>query len=211
MNPTYGSRSTRRNGALQARNTCLSADADQAPQPFRYLPNAADGCKQITSVRDGRFRKGNDMGRASRRKRLTAGDLLPADLAQEAEKWISDGYLVLQKFTCERCRSRQIIDVANVMCERGGCEECGHVTDLRVRGAGLMSLLVGPTCLGGRHGRPVRRCDICRRCPRCSSTRLRMVVSPTGIPMEELMAKNARGEPISVWVCDDGCEVALSA
>lgn len=151
------------------------------------------------------------MGRASRRKRLTPGDLPLADFALVAEKWISDGYIIFQKFTCERCHSRQFIDLANVVCETGSCEECGHVTDLRTRGAGLMSLLVGPPCLGGRHGRPVRRCDICGRCPRCSSIRLRMAVSPTGIPMDELLAKPTHGEPVSVWVCNDVCEVALTA
>ena len=141
---------------------------------------------------------------------MTPGDLLPDDLARVAEQFISDGYMVFQKFTCEKCRTRQTMDVANVFFVLGGCEECGHITDLRVRGAGMMSLLTGRNCFVRGHGRPVRRCDRCGKCSRCASRVLRSLVPPNGLTMDELAAIASRGEPIEVMVCASDCAVPLA-
>lgn len=36
-----------------------------------------------------------------------------------------------QKFTCEKCWSRNLMDQPNVLFELGHCQHCGHFTDLK--------------------------------------------------------------------------------
>jgi len=43
-----------------------------------------------------------------------------------------------QKFTCEKCGSRQTIDEPNTFYTSGSCEECKHITDIAKRGCNYM-------------------------------------------------------------------------
>jgi len=67
------------------------------------------------------------------------------ECAQGAEKFISKGGKVYQKFTCAGCGSRQTMDVPNVFYTSGKCEECSHSTDLTVTGCNY--LVVGTDIL----------------------------------------------------------------
>jgi hypothetical protein len=60
-----------------------------------------------------------------------------------AQDLIAAGAVVFQKFTCENCDSRQTIDVPNTFYIRAQCEECNHVTDLKVNGCGHMVVIGG--------------------------------------------------------------------
>lgn len=46
--------------------------------------------------------------------------------------------LIYQKFTCERCNSRQTMAHPNVFYKSGKCEECSHVTDISKRGCNYL-------------------------------------------------------------------------
>ena len=60
---------------------------------------------------------------------------------ETAEKIIEGGGEVFQKFTCEKCSSRQTIDEPNVFYTSGKCEECNHVTDIRKSGCNYLAIL----------------------------------------------------------------------
>jgi hypothetical protein len=44
-----------------------------------------------------------------------------------------------QKFTCEKCGSRQTMETPNTFYLLGECEECKHVTDIKKKGCGYMA------------------------------------------------------------------------
>jgi hypothetical protein len=52
------------------------------------------------------------------------------ETAEDAEKWVKKGCTVFQKFSCEKCGSRQTMENPNAFHTKGRCEECGHVSDL---------------------------------------------------------------------------------
>jgi hypothetical protein len=60
------------------------------------------------------------------------------DAAAEAAAHFRAGHTVHQKFTCGRCGTRQTMAEPNRFFTSGKCEECGHVTDLVVRGCGYL-------------------------------------------------------------------------
>ena len=45
-----------------------------------------------------------------------------------------------QKFTCEKCGSRQTIDKPNSFHASGQCEECNHITDIMKHGCNFMMI-----------------------------------------------------------------------
>jgi hypothetical protein len=51
--------------------------------------------------------------------------------------------ILFQKFSCENCGRRQTMETPNKFFARGQCEECGHITDLRVKGCNYMVVLPG--------------------------------------------------------------------
>lgn len=55
-----------------------------------------------------------------------------------ANKYIENGAKVYQKFTCDKCGSRQTMDEPNTFFKTGRCEACGHVTDIEKRGCNYM-------------------------------------------------------------------------
>lgn len=63
------------------------------------------------------------------------------EVAEQAGALIQAGHTVHQKFTCARCGSRQTMGEPNIFFVKGKCEECGHETDLRVRGCNYIALL----------------------------------------------------------------------
>jgi hypothetical protein len=74
---------------------------------------------------------------------MNEGDLSIEEAAAQADPLIRDGATVFFKFTCASCGSRQMFDVPNTVYREGGCEECGHVTDLNISGCGYMLVLGG--------------------------------------------------------------------
>lgn len=56
---------------------------------------------------------------------------IPLEKAVEkASVWISKGFTVFQKFTCENCGNRLTIEEANKFFTSGSCDKCGHVTQI---------------------------------------------------------------------------------
>ena len=51
-----------------------------------------------------------------------------------ADVAIGRGFTIYQKFTCAQCGNRLTMDVPNAFFTTGGCDRCGHVTDIVVCG-----------------------------------------------------------------------------
>lgn len=64
------------------------------------------------------------------------------EIVEKAETLVGDGASIFQRFTCEACQARQVMDVPNALYTQGACDECKHVTDLQRTGCGFM-LIVG--------------------------------------------------------------------
>lgn len=62
------------------------------------------------------------------------------EVAAEAEKRMQAGADIYQKFTCAKCHTRQTIDTKNQFFTKGQCEECGHITDLRLAGCNYLAV-----------------------------------------------------------------------
>lgn len=60
------------------------------------------------------------------------------EVCKTAEEKINAGWTAYQKFTCEKCGSRQTMATPNVFYTSGLCEECSHETDLKKAGCNLM-------------------------------------------------------------------------
>jgi len=69
-----------------------------------------------------------------RPKKIKYNDYPLWECQRVAERKMREGWRVHQKFTCENCGSRQTMADHNVFYAQGRCEECNHVTDLRLRG-----------------------------------------------------------------------------
>lgn len=69
-------------------------------------------------------------------------DVVEALLARRLEGW----HYCLQ-FNCAKCKAKQTIDQLDTMFELGRCEECGHVTNLKVAGLNYMLFGDGKTDL----------------------------------------------------------------
>lgn len=64
------------------------------------------------------------------------------EVVEAAERLIKEkGATLHQKFTCEKCGSRQTMAVPNVFYVQGECEECGFVTDIRTKGCNYLMIL----------------------------------------------------------------------
>ena len=73
---------------------------------------------------------------------MTYKDFPFQECADEAERLVTKhGALVFQKFSCDKCGSRQTIAEANKFYTSGKCEECGHVTDIVKRGCNYLVML----------------------------------------------------------------------
>ncbi len=60
------------------------------------------------------------------------------ECAKTAEKIIDRGGTIYQKFTCESCGQRLVLDQPNVFHTSGSCDQCGHVTDLTIKGCNYL-------------------------------------------------------------------------
>ena len=60
------------------------------------------------------------------------------EVAEKAHEQMCRGHSIHQKFTCQRCGSRQTMAEANKLFEKGECEECGGITDLVVNGCNFV-------------------------------------------------------------------------
>ena len=61
-------------------------------------------------------------------------DLSLNDAVAAAKQAISNGWTVYQQYTCSMCGSRQTMQSPNSFYERGNCEKCGFVTNIKARG-----------------------------------------------------------------------------
>lgn len=61
-----------------------------------------------------------------------------AEIGPEVERLASAGCQCFQKFSCEKCGSRQTIDEPNHFYTSGKCQECGHVTDITKSGCNYL-------------------------------------------------------------------------
>lgn len=61
-----------------------------------------------------------------------------AECADAAEKLAAKGFFVYQKFTCDKCGSRQTMGKPNQFFTSGTCEECGYETDIARKGCNYM-------------------------------------------------------------------------
>lgn len=67
-----------------------------------------------------------------------------ADCMETASKLVRNGdAIILQKFTCSKCGSRQTIDTPSTFFTHGKCEECGGITDMQVTGCNYLTHQVG--------------------------------------------------------------------
>jgi hypothetical protein len=64
------------------------------------------------------------------------------ECAKAMQPFLDAGCHFHQKFTCEKCGTRQTIAKADQWFATGSCEACEHVTDIRKRGCNY--LLAGP-------------------------------------------------------------------
>lgn len=53
---------------------------------------------------------------------------------KRANELACGGLTVYQKFTCDKCKQRLTMPIANAFYETGSCDRCGHVTDIKKRG-----------------------------------------------------------------------------
>ncbi len=60
------------------------------------------------------------------------------ECAKTAERIIAKGGKVYQKFTCESCGQRLTVDTPNVFHLTGSCDQCGHITDLSIKGCNYL-------------------------------------------------------------------------
>jgi len=63
------------------------------------------------------------------------------EAAANADALVRAGATVWQQFLCENCGTKQTMGVENQFFTQGQCEECGHITDLRVTGCNFMALV----------------------------------------------------------------------
>lgn len=70
---------------------------------------------------------------------LTYSNYTIRECAEAVEPLIKSGKVtVYQKWTCEKCWSRQTMSEANKFFTSGTCENCGHVTDIERDGCNYL-------------------------------------------------------------------------
>ena len=62
------------------------------------------------------------------------------DVEREARARIALGWTIHQKFTCQKCNSRQTMAEPNKIFLDGICEECGHVTNIQATGCNYVAM-----------------------------------------------------------------------
>jgi hypothetical protein len=71
-------------------------------------------------------------------KKIKYRDFPFEDAAAAMEDLVNEGLTVHQKFTCEACGQRLTMAIPNKIFETGGCDKCGHVTDIRKTGCNYL-------------------------------------------------------------------------
>lgn len=74
---------------------------------------------------------------------MTPNDYPLLECAENAKRLTEKGAVVYQKFTCEKCGSRQTIDKPNTFYTSASCEECGYVTDIAKNGCNFLLAATG--------------------------------------------------------------------
>lgn len=86
--------------------------------------------------------------------------LLCLEQARRRVREMSGSMVVLQKFTCAKCGTRQTMIDANRFYTHGMCEECEHVTDISVSGCNYMIHASNPQALRVQYGNEYTPCDV---------------------------------------------------
>jgi hypothetical protein len=63
------------------------------------------------------------------------------EVAAEVEEHVRRGSTFFQKFTCAGCGQRLTMDVPNKLYTSGGCDKCGHVTDIQAQGCNYLLMM----------------------------------------------------------------------
>lgn len=56
----------------------------------------------------------------------------------KADKFVQAGHDVYQKFTCSGCGARLAMDEPNVFHEKGTCDKCPAITDIKRQGCNYL-------------------------------------------------------------------------
>lgn len=67
------------------------------------------------------------------------------EVAATAHQRILDGWIIFQKFTCQGCGRRIIINVPNALFAIGHCKHCDHQSDLLESGCNYLAVAGGTT------------------------------------------------------------------
>lgn len=60
------------------------------------------------------------------------------EIVEAVERHAQNGFNCYQKFTCEKCGERLTMDIPNMLFERGTCDKCGHISDIRKNGCNYL-------------------------------------------------------------------------
>jgi predicted RNA-binding Zn-ribbon protein involved in translation (DUF1610 family) len=60
------------------------------------------------------------------------------EIAATMPKRIKAGYDFYQKFTCSACGQRLTMPEKNQLFEKGTCDKCGHITDIKAQGCNYL-------------------------------------------------------------------------
>jgi hypothetical protein len=60
-------------------------------------------------------------------------------VAKNAAMWMSRGVTIHQQFNCEHCGTKQTMEKPNIFFEKGTCQECSKVTDIKKNGCNYMA------------------------------------------------------------------------
>jgi hypothetical protein len=61
------------------------------------------------------------------------------DVAIHAAATMAKGATIFQQFNCAHCGIKQTMDTPNKFFEKGTCEECGKITDIKRDGCNFMA------------------------------------------------------------------------
>jgi hypothetical protein len=63
------------------------------------------------------------------------------EILTEADRLIGEGWMLFQKFSCDKCMARLTMDAPNTFWTEASCDKCGHVTNIMKTGCNYMAVL----------------------------------------------------------------------
>jgi hypothetical protein len=61
------------------------------------------------------------------------------DVVKQASLTMSKGAVIHQQFLCEHCGVKQTMEIADKFFKKGKCEECGKITDIKLKGCNYLA------------------------------------------------------------------------